>query len=464
MPGNPRSPSALSIIDFDHLRAAHLLARIQSEPGMRADALFERSHRERLHWSTDQRPNDSPRQKIHREQGFVVRLLANDRSWQESRDSFHGSDFDAALRRVARSLSSVPLPHLELESAAWPALSGSLSRIPRRIEEAVRERRAAFPFSVELTHHRRDLLVVGPAILAEPQSENYVSFSAAIVDGTNRTVGGLFPLSSSEAGTAIGTQDRSSIGQHVASLLVERFRAREARPPHPERANVVLSPHAAAVFLHEAVAHALEADILSASGNLGDAIGLELGATSLSVLDDPNAAPVGVRRTHDDEGTPTKKRWLLREGRVGQPIADVAWSERSASVDPGCGRRASRHELAGPRSYFLDMLEGSTSNEALLSGEGLWLDQIVRGSLEPITGLVTLVAACGRRFDNGSLGERVGLTVVRGSLADLLSSVSAVGAIRAEGGAGWCAKGGQRMPVWARCPSLRLDQIQVQAP
>ena len=30
-------------------------------------------------------------------------------------------------------------------------------------------------------------------------------------------------------------------------------------------------------------------------------------------------------------------------------------------------------------------------------------------------------------------------------------------------GAGWCAKGGQKLPVWATAPALRLEAVTVEA-
>jgi hypothetical protein len=46
-------------------------------------------------------------------------------------------------------------------------------------------------------------------------------------------------------------------------------------------------------------------------------------------------------------------------------------------------------------------------------------------------------------------------------VSDLLTRATAVGRETYLAGAGWCAKGGQKMPVWATCPALRLEGVEI---
>ena len=61
----------------------------------------------------------------------------------------------------------------------------------------------------------------------------------------------------------------------------------------------------------------------------------------------------------------------------------------------------------------------------------------------------------------GELGEAVGPFCLRASVIDLLSGVSLLGNVARPAGAGWCAKGGQALPVWAHAPSMLIEGLEV---
>jgi predicted Zn-dependent protease len=183
----------------------------------------------------------------------------------------------------------------------------------------------------------------------------------------------------------------------------------------------------------------------------------------VNVLDDPASAPAGVRRTVDDEGSAVCRRWLLRDGIVESPLADLRWSRASAAFSPGAGRRGSRHLPPGPRSYHLELLPGETAEADLLSeaAGGIFLPEASRGHLDPLSGELVLHFPWARRIGRGETADLIGPCRLRGRVADLLERVTGIGRERRAGGGGWCAKGGQKMPVWAIAPALRLEGVEV---
>ena len=411
-------------------------------------------------WTRDAEGHIDPRRATERrEQGLAVRLQSGERSWSESRDRCDTSSFADALRRTARSLPTLPLPELEIRTDPWTEDPVAFDAAPPNVEEALSARRVAFPYRIELTHHQRQLVIVGPHIAPEPQQESFFSYRAEFGPATaaktaaRQVVGGLVPF----------TDDwERALADQLARQLSTRFRSREGAAPSPGWTPLVLGPEAVAVLLHEAVAHALEVDLLARSGPVSAAIGHPLAPENIDLLDDPAAAPAAVRRTHDDEGTPTIRRWLLRGGRIAQPLCDQRGSLRN-DVDPGAGRRATRHDLPDPRSTCLHLLPGEGRLvDALSEKPGIYVDQVDAGSLQPLTGAVRLEVGCGRAFENGELTDRLAPFVVVGHLANLLESISLVGADLAECGAGWCAKNGQRLPVWANVPFLRIEKAWVE--
>jgi len=448
--------------ELDTAAVARTLAQIAELPDDLVDAYFE--WREEVELPPE---DEAPGLRIWREEGFAVRLMRGQRTWMASRDGIAERPFAEALRQVARALPPVGYPEPRVRAAPIPAgasgasdpagaasiadLAHVLRDFPQAVARAVRAHHVGIPVRLTLRRHRRWLQVVGSRLVPEPQSE---SFYSCVLESQWGRHGALLPRLDAAA------------AEQIATAAVGLFRARNAAAVPPSFHGVaVLAPAAVAVLLHEAVAHALEADTLARGGRPEAAIGLALAAPCLDVLDDPAAAPPEVRRTSDDEGLPVSRRWLLRRGAVEEPLADTAWSRMSPALMPGAGRRGNRHLPPGPRSTHLELLPGGCAESDLLAqaNGGLYLPAASRGGLDALSGELTLRFPHGRRIRRGALAEPVGACTLRGQVADLLARATAVGSERVAAGAGWCAKGGQKLPVWATAPALRLEAVTVEA-
>ncbi len=430
---------------LDRPALARALAQVADRGEDIADIYFERLE------ELERPPEDeAPGVQVRVEQGFAVRLVRDGLTWLAARDGFVAADLAAALREVARALPRAAYPVPELAVVPPPALADpeGLSAFAAGIERRIGERHAGFPLRLRVRAHRRDLLVVGTRLVAGAETERWYSFEAETPWGRHGAV-----LADLDAAAA----------ERLAEHLVAWFRARESPPPPRRREAVVLAPPAAAVLLHEAVAHALETDTLALGGRPEAAVGVTLGSELLNVLDDPGAAPAGVRRTTDDEGSPVMRRWLLKSGVVEQPLADLFAARHSTVLAPGAARRAGRFSPPAPRSTHLELLAGEGTLAALLADAegGLFFPEAARGALDPLSGDFTLRLPFGYRIRGGAPAEGVGPTRLAGRVTDLLEGIAAVGGEPQPAGAGWCAKGGQRMPVWATAPAVRFEALEV---
>ena len=396
-------------------------------------------------------PADTPLGlRERREEGLAVRLVRGGRAWLAARDGLSARDLGEAMRQVARIWpAAAPSLELEVRPSEVGAPRQELSTFAARLEDELRRRYAAFPYRLTVRWHRRDVQVIGPRLVPPAERESFFSVDVELPWGR---CGALYPRLDVAAAAAL------------ADRLVARFRAREAPPPAAGRVPIAFAPAACAVLLHEAVAHALEADLLAESGRPTAAIGLDFGSPQLDVLDDPAAAPPGVERTSDDEGVSTLRRWLLRAGRVEQPIADAAAAARWPELSPGSGFRSGRHGRPRPRTHHLELVAGSSSAAELAAAAegGYWIGEIASGALDAASGRFVLDVPAARRIAGGELGESVGRFRVVGRVAELLRDVAAVGAEREEAGAGWCAKGGERRAVWARTPALAVTGLEIE--
>ncbi len=431
--------------DLDTAGISRVLAQIAEEPGDLADVFFER--REDIELPPEDR---EPGLAVWRESGLAVRLGRGGRCWLCGRDRIDQQAFQHAVRRVARVMPHTLYPQPGLAPPPWnePPRADELLEFPASLSRAIRAHQVSFPVALSVWRHRRWVRVIGTQLASATEAETFYSIRADLPWGRH---GCLLP----------------DLGEgrveEVARSLVRAFRARDAATPAPFRGVCVLGSAAAAVLLHEAVAHALEADILALGGHPEAAVGVALGSPVLNVFDDPQSAPKSVRRASDDEGFPVLRRCLLRAGVVEQPLADTAWSRKSDVLAAGAGRRGNRHLPPGPRSSHLELVPGELAQQELMADAegGLFLPEAQRGHLDPMTGEFTLRFPYGRRIHNRVPGPPVGGCSIRGQVGDLLGKVVAVGRELRAAGAGWCAKGGVKLPVWATTPELRLEDVEI---
>lgn len=431
---------------LDSTAIARSLSQIAERHDDHAEAYFER-----LDEVEYPAADEEPGVRLRREEGFAIRLSRQGTTWLAARDRIAPALFNEALRQVARALPSAPYPEPTMDLAPFPDPGDTtdLARFPGAVTNAIRRHLAAFPLRLSVRRHRRWLQVIGCQLAPEPQAECFYSCDAE--------------LPWSRYGALLCQLGEPEI-EKVATSLTLLFRAREAPAAAPGPRPVVLGPAACAVLLHEVVAHALETDTLVQGGRVEAALGVRLGAAQVNVLDDPANAPEGVRRTSDDEGMITVRRWLLRDGVVEQPLADMFSAHGSGSLIAGAARRGNRHLPPAPRSTHLELLSGDASLEELLASTegGLYLPEASRGSLDPLSGRFAIELPFGWEVRSGRVAELVGPCRIKGRVADLLAEVTGIGSETESAGAGWCAKHGQKLPVWATAPALGLAGVEVE--
>ncbi len=435
----------LPFSDIDSPAVIRALQQIADRPEDLCDVFFER--REELELPPD---DVAPGFRARRESGLAIRLTRGDQTWLAGRDRISSETFDEALRRAARAMPRASYPRPQLNDLPWrePIEADELLSLPAAVRRVLADHGARFEVRLTVRRHRRWTRVLGNQLNSATEREAFYSYQVEAPWGRS---GGLL------------AEANEAAARRIADAMVRSHKAHGAAPPKPWNGAIVLGSDAAAVLLHEAVAHALEADTLALGGHPEAAIGVQLGSELLDVFDDPGSAPEGVRRRSDDEGFPAARRLLLRGGKVEQPLCDSRWGRRSERLLPGAARRGSRHLPPGPRSTHLVLGSGEHSQTELLSKAegGIYLPTASRGRLDPMSGDFQLEFPFGYRISEQTLGETVGKCRLRGHVSDLLHAVTGVGSEVRAAGAGWCAKGGVKLPVWATTPALLLEGLEV---
>ena len=316
----------MSFLEADIGALARCLAQVSDDPAALVEAFFERTEQTAL-----APRGETAAHRVWREEGFSIRLASRDETWMVSRDGIDGTDFLEALRKTARRMAQGLRPPPRLRAAPAPELPdpGGRARLQGR------SRKRAAPASSRLSAAR--------------------SRCAAIAGGSRSWGASWWPSPRARtSGACAPLLDGALVGRAAAGARRRRGGGRRRRRWRPcsaratrrrrrrGRGDLLLGASAAAVLLHEAVAHALEVDTLALTGDPAAAVGHRVGSEALDLLDDPSGGPSGLRRATDDEGVPVLRRWLLRRGIIEQPLADRRWARRSPALLSRSRRGASR--------------------------------------------------------------------------------------------------------------------------
>lgn len=185
---------------------------------------------------------------------------------------------------------------------------------------------------------------------------------------------------------------------------------------------VVLSPMAAGIFAHESFGHKSEADFM-----LGDesmlaewAMGRRVGSEELNIVDDGTVSGPGYN-AYDDEGTPSRRTWLVRDGLLAGRLHSASTAAALGEEPTGNARSISFEYEPIPRMTTTFILPGRETFDGLVSGidDGLFVKTVNHGS-----GLSTFTLALHELPDQrGRLAEPVGVSVITGDVMETLGLI-----------------------------------------
>lgn len=258
----------------------------------------------------------------------------------------------------------------------------------------------------------------------------------------------------------LGWSGRSSALPHLAPIAstIDRLRASLARATPLDAATVpaVLSPQAAAVLLHEAVGHVVEA---AATRSCVDA---RIASELVSISDDPTCENgPGTYAYDDDNVAALGPLTVVRDGVVRAELHSLASAREAGELPTANGRAASVWDPPIPRVANLLCHPGTSSLETLLddAGDGIYVHHLANGVNNGCCVQADVVLA--ERIVRGRLSGRM-LTGARiDETADVAFRISGVGRDAAWNANAMCGKAGQLLFNVGSCaPALRLTSLR----
>ncbi len=228
---------------------------------------------------------------------------------------------------------------------------------------------------------------------------------------------------------------------------------------------VVLDPELAGVFTHEAFGHLSEGDFLYENPGMRELmyVGRPMGVKDLNIVDDGSIPGVLGSSQVDDEGTPTGKNYLIRNGELAGHLHSLETAGKMDEKPTGNARAIRRGVQPIVRMSNTYIEGGDKSFEDLIGDvdDGIYACSMLGG--QTMMEMFTFSAAYGYRIRNGQIGELVRDVTLTGNVFETLQHIDGFGndfqLIERGGG---CGKGGQSpLPVTFGAPHLRIRNVVI---
>jgi TldD protein len=233
-----------------------------------------------------------------------------------------------------------------------------------------------------------------------------------------------------------------------------------AKPCPSGKMTVVIGSGWGGVLLHEAIGHGFEGDFVWKNETVfADKLGKRVASDLVTIVDDGTMQGARGSLNIDDEGTPTERTVLVKNGIVEGFMLDRRSARILGMRSTGSARRESYAYPVQVRMRNTYMLSGNSRPEDMIKDTelGIYLPTFAGGQVDPLSGQFVFKAELGYMIRNGKLAEPVVGATYIGDCETILTHVDMVGNDGKLGGAGTCGKGGQSVPVGIGQPTLRIS-------
>ncbi|MCL4458030.1 MAG: TldD/PmbA family protein [Nitrospirae bacterium] len=242
-----------------------------------------------------------------------------------------------------------------------------------------------------------------------------------------------------------------------AVMMLKAGRAPGGRMP------VVISSEAGGTMIHEAIGHGLEADLAQQGLSVySGKIGQQVASPAITVIDDATLPNKRGSFSFDDEGTPSGRNVLVKDGMLMGYMYDKYTALVDGVASTGNGRRESYEHKPVPRMTNTFISPGTSSPEDVIKSvhRGLLVKKMGGGQVNTVTGDFVFDVQEGYLISNGGVSELVRGATLIGSGPEVLKSIDMV-ASDLGFSIGTCGKDGQGVPVSDAVPTLRIPEMTV---
>ncbi|MCL5949008.1 MAG: TldD/PmbA family protein, partial [Candidatus Bathyarchaeota archaeon] len=241
---------------------------------------------------------------------------------------------------------------------------------------------------------------------------------------------GVFTFSREEIGSTAGyelfdEQTPEAIGEKVAKRAIEQL---NAKSPRGGKFPVVLGPNVVGVFVHEAFGHLAEADLALSGGVLANNCGKKIGSDLVTFYDDGAIEGAFGAFKYDDEGVPSQKTLLIKDGVVTGLMHNRDTAQKFNTQPTGNARAEDFRVEPIIRMRCTYMAPRDRSFEELVEDvKSGYFFKSFRGGQANLDGTFQVGIQEGYEIVKGEIGAPVRNASISGNTLETLHHVSGVG-------------------------------------
>ncbi len=256
--------------------------------------------------------------------------------------------------------------------------------------------------------------------------------------------------------------DKDELARKTAQKAVELLSARTVKAgQYP----VVVDQMLAGVFIHEAFGHLSEADFVYENPKAREmmTLGRRFGKGILNVFDDGSLPNLRGTTLYDDEGTPARRNWLIRDGELVGRLHSRQTAAKMGESASGNARAMNYRFAPIVRMTNTAIDNGSTPFEEMIQDIelGIYACDAYGGQ----TQLENFSFSSGYAYmiRNGKLAEMVKDVILSGNLFTTLENIDAIGDdFKWLNTGGGCGKANQYpLPVGMGSPHIRIQNVVI---
>ncbi len=254
--------------------------------------------------------------------------------------------------------------------------------------------------------------------------------------------------------------DIENEAKEVADLAIRKLSAKDCPSGVMP---VVIGNGFGGVIFHEACGHPLEASAVSKGlSPFAGKIGQKVAHEAVTAIDDGTIENAWGSNNIDDEGVPTYRNVLIKDGILQDYLIDRFNGRRMNRESNGAGRRQSyKYETTSRMSNTYIAAGPYTPEEVIKSVKlGLFAKKLGGGSVNPTTGDFNFAADEAYIIRDGKIAELVKGATLIGNGAEILMKIDMV-ANDLERAQGMCGAASGSVPVDVGQPTLRVSEITV---